>query len=444
MSILCPSGGSVEKTLNQQEGDRLARAWHGRVFKNTFTRNGRRMEVKRWSVKIQFQGRRRTFSLLSPTRAGAAREAREIHEMILQQGWEAASHFHQLRKLPQGRHNAHLDPEEQPMAKAEVGYWKQRLIERKYTEARLTPGKEWSARIEMGGNYHYFPLGAEDREAAALRAQKIYVTAMEKGWKTACERFSREITLAVFWSASPIAVTYTTIYTFLEGLTERAVAAKAGGKGRGSLAIIEPEPGCQKALAHWLNRQPGFECREVWNSAEEALAALERRPVELVLVNRVQPDMTAAELVGKLKARRPELPVFTYGIYEDSDQIFISLGGVTAGYLLRRRTPVELLEPIRGAFGLKAPSADEVLLEVKKYFQSFFGGEPPGKESLAMANLTDREQKVLSCVSKGFLDKEIAEALRISVWTVHNHLKKAFEKLNVRTRTEAALKYLQK
>jgi DNA-binding NarL/FixJ family response regulator len=51
---------------------------------------------------------------------------------------------------------------------------------------------------------------------------------------------------------------------------------------------------------------------------------------------------------------------------------------------------------------------------------------------------------VLALVSKGCLDKEIAQAMGISVWTVRGHIKRIFEALNVRTRTEAVIRYLEK
>lgn len=423
------------------------RSWHRRVFKNTFTRQGRRVVLKNWSVKIQRQGRRRTFSLLSTTRAAAACEAREIYEMILEHGWEFANQYHQLRKGPQATMSSSNTLQQQPMARAGVAYWKQRLIEPKYLEAKLTPGKEWSVRIEQGGNYCYFPLGTENRDAAAARAMAVYQTVLEQGWEAASRQYAREITVAIFWAVSPVAVTYTTIFTFPEKSPENILPAPAPGpeqQGRTTVALIEPDTRLQAPLAYWLNHQPGFACQEVWNTAESALENWHNRPADLILVNRVQSGLKAVDLVDKIKARWPKVPIFTYGIYEDSDQIFIRLSGVRTGYIFRRRTPRELLEPVWGAFRQKSPTADQVLAEVKNYFQSFFGGETPGRENLAMANLTDREQKVLNYVSKGYLDKEIANALGISVWTVHNHLKNTYEKLNVHTRMEAALKYLQK
>ena len=92
----------------------------------------------------------------------------------------------------------------------------------------------------------------------------------------------------------------------------------------------------------------------------------------------------------------------------------------------------------------QALSAKEVWLQIRDYFQSLFRFTLGGDETPGLAALTAREQEILNYVSKGFLDKEIAGALSISIWTVHNHLKHIYEKLDVHNRTEAVLKYLQK
>src|SRR5207249_614725 len=108
------------------------------------------------------------------------------------------------------------------------------------------------------------------------------------------------------------------------------------------------------------------------------------------------------------------------------------------------RVPTALLEPSQGARRLRTFSAAEAFRQVTDYFQSFFQNSPATKASFGAFQLTNREQEILSYVSKGYIDKEIAQVLQISVWTVHNHLKSTYEKLKVRTRTEAAMKFLQK
>src|SRR6185436_19000397 len=63
--------------------------WRGRLFKNTFTYKGRRMEVSGWAVKIQLNGRRKTFSLSSSDQTQAAAEACQIYQDIVTKGWRA-------------------------------------------------------------------------------------------------------------------------------------------------------------------------------------------------------------------------------------------------------------------------------------------------------------------------------------------------------------------
>ncbi len=58
--------------------------------------------------------------------------------------------------------------------------------------------------------------------------------------------------------------------------------------------------------------------------------------------------------------------------------------------------------------------------------------------------LSTREQEVLDCLSQGFLYKEIADKLGISYETVHTYIRRIYEKLQVRTRTEAVAKFLRR
>ena len=86
---------------------------------------------------------------------------------------------------------------------------------------------------------------------------------------------------------------------------------------------------------------------------------------------------------------------------------------------------------------------EDFLLRVKYYFQELLQLHSSHDNS-ELAKLTRREREVLELLSKGCVDKEIAQAMGISVWTVHGHIKKIFKRLNVRTRTEAVIRYLEK
>jgi len=62
----------------------------------------------------------------------------------------------------------------------------------------------------------------------------------------------------------------------------------------------------------------------------------------------------------------------------------------------------------------------------------------------ARADLSARESEVLDCLSHGLIYKEIAEKLGISYETVHTYIRRIYEKLQVRTRTEAVAKFLRR
>ena len=87
---------------------------------------------------------------------------------------------------------------------------------------------------------------------------------------------------------------------------------------------------------------------------------------------------------------------------------------------------------------------DELVQRVKYYFQGLLQLHSPSHASSALAQLTPREREVMDLMCKGHVDKEIAQAMNISAWTVHGHIKKIFERLHVRTRTEAVVRYLEK
>ena len=77
----------------------------------------------------------------------------------------------------------------------------------------------------------------------------------------------------------------------------------------------------------------------------------------------------------------------------------------------------------------------------RKVVQSF---TKPAAAIQPTENLSPREQEVLDCLSKGFLYKEIAEKLGISYETVHTYIRRIYEKLQVRTRTEAVARFLRR
>ena len=150
------------------------------------------------------------------------------------------------------------------------------------------------------------------------------------------------------------------------------------------------------------------------------------------------PGMNGVECVRQLKQLVPETLVVMLTAYEDTENIFNSLAAGAAGYLLKRTGSAELLEGLQEVTRGGSPMTAHI---ARKVVQSFLktGASPQPAE-----NLSQREQEVLDCLSHGFLYKEIAEKLGISYETVHTYIRRIYEKLQVRTRTEAVAKFLKR
>ena len=163
----------------------------------------------------------------------------------------------------------------------------------------------------------------------------------------------------------------------------------------------------------------------------------------IVLLNRNLAGRIGFKSAGTVAALQPGVPALTYSVHVDGDQMFVATPGGAGGNLLKRVNPERLLEPILKVANRSELLTEDFLVRVKCYFQELLQVSS-SHESLALAKLTRREREVLELLSKGCVDKEIAQTMGISVWTVHGHVKNVFERLHVRTRTEAVIRYLEK
>ena len=307
------------------------------------------------------------------------------------------------------------------------------------------PGGQFSAHIEHLGRNHYFPLHTAHTAAATRLARRIQQIVRRQGITEAQARFPRELTLAFRWLANPMAWTYFTVHTRIP--VPAVPEDRASGQRRANalpVAVLEPDPGLRLALTECVNGQPGYRCVASFAGTGEALLWLSRHRVALLLVNHTLDDASGAGFLERLRHLAPNVPGLVYSVFDDSDQLFQSTPGGAIGYLLRRTPTDRIFEPLAGADGEGWPSSTRITQRVLGYFQQLIGSRVPEGASLEMARLTPRELEILGLLSKGFLDKEIANALRISSWTVHGHAKNIYEKLGVHSRTEAVVKYLQR
>jgi len=204
------------------------------------------------------------------------------------------------------------------------------------------------------------------------------------------------------------------------------------------VSIVEDNEQLRTTLARVIGRAEGFRCLSHYGDAETALEGLPKDKPEVVLMDINLPGMNGVECVRRLKPLIPAVQIVMLTVYEDTDNIFNALAAGAAGYLLKRTKSAELLEAMREVHRGGSPMTTHIARKVTQSFQR------AGPSSQPTENLSEREQEVLDCLSQGFLYKEIADKLGISYETVHTYIRRIYEKLQVRTRTEAVAKFLKR
>lgn len=202
------------------------------------------------------------------------------------------------------------------------------------------------------------------------------------------------------------------------------------------VSIVEDDKGIRETLFTIINDAPGLKCVAAYPSAEEALKKFQAPETDVALVDINLPGRSGIELVAELKAKHPGLHVLMMTVYEDSEQIFNSLKAGATGYLLKRARPEEILAAIKDVVKGGSPMSPEIARKVVLFFHK-------RRDAAAeLEQLTSRETEILSHLAKGNIYKEIADKMNISLDTVRTHLKHIYEKLQVHSRHEAVLKFL--
>jgi len=202
------------------------------------------------------------------------------------------------------------------------------------------------------------------------------------------------------------------------------------------IAIVEDNAGIRDNWAKLIDDAPGFRCVCACASAEDALKQIPLAAPDVVLMDINLPRLSGIECTARLKAQFPDLQILIVTVHGDNDRVFAALQAGASGYLLKRASSAELLEAARDVTRGGAPMTGEIARKVIASFRR------PATAS-ADARLTPREEEILVLLTQGYANKEIADRLAVSFDTVRTHLCHIYQKLHVRSRTEAATKYLR-
>jgi DNA-binding NarL/FixJ family response regulator len=200
------------------------------------------------------------------------------------------------------------------------------------------------------------------------------------------------------------------------------------------VSIVEDDAQTRKIFANWINGASGFRLAGDWGDAEKALAALPAKKPNVVLMDINLPGMSGVEAVKRLKPLLPDTQFVMLTVFEDADHIYNALAAGATGYLLKQTPRAELLGAVEDVHRGGSPMTSNI---ARKVVQSFKQTAAPSDRE----ELSPREQEVLELLARGYLYKEIAERLNISIPTVNTYVRRMYEKLQVRSRAQAVAKY---
>ncbi|MDR3457100.1 MAG: response regulator transcription factor [Verrucomicrobiae bacterium] len=204
------------------------------------------------------------------------------------------------------------------------------------------------------------------------------------------------------------------------------------------VSIVDDEVDLRENIAGYVDAAKGFKCVSVHSNAKEALARLPVEKPDVVLMDINLGGMSGIECVRLLKPLMPETQVVMLTVFEDTDKIFSALAAGASGYLLKRLSPVKLLEAIRevheGGSPMSAPIARKVVQSLQP---------APSAHNDEATSLSPREREVLNGLAEGQAYKQIGDKLGLSIHTVRNYIRRIYQKLHVRSSGEAVAKFLQ-
>jgi DNA-binding NarL/FixJ family response regulator len=205
--------------------------------------------------------------------------------------------------------------------------------------------------------------------------------------------------------------------------------------GKKTVVVVEDDIRLQEHLIKMLDVPEDITCLFAVSSAEEALEKIPAYRPDVVLMDINLPGISGIDCIRDLKKRHPRLEVVMLTAYDVDDNIFRALKEGASGYLLKSSTPEDIYNAIRDVHSGGAPFSSHIARKVAHYFRAEKDIEDENEK------LTPRERDVLRLLASGYIYKEVADQLDITMETVRTYVKRICLKLHVRSKVEAIIKY---
>ncbi len=198
------------------------------------------------------------------------------------------------------------------------------------------------------------------------------------------------------------------------------------------IIIADDHPLFREGVVHALGSEPDVSVVGQAASGEEALRLARALLPDVVLLDIGMPGWGGLVTAEKIAAACPATRIVMLTVFEDEDKLLAAFKAGARGYVLKGASARELAGVVRTA------AAGEVYVSpslAAGMLVALTRGRPPDP----MQELTEREHEILKLIGEGLTNREIGERLYLSEKTIKHYITNILQKLQVRSRVEAAL-----
>lgn len=205
-----------------------------------------------------------------------------------------------------------------------------------------------------------------------------------------------------------------------------------------SIGLVEDDNMVRMYMERLLRKQAGVGVVKTWESAEAFWKSAERGEAEILLVDLDLPGQGGIELIERMRNEHPQVICIVLTSSNNPQDVFSAIRGGASGYLIKQASPEDLLRSLEGVVrdGLTLSPAIARLV-ADEFFRADDALSATTRRTQSFKKLTEREEEVLSALAKRGSAKDTAHELGLSHETVRVHMKKIYQKLHVKSKSEA-------
>ena len=205
------------------------------------------------------------------------------------------------------------------------------------------------------------------------------------------------------------------------------------------VAIFEDNPIMMDAYRSILNGSPGYTCTGSFTSCNNWKHDVEKSKPDVVLMDIEMTGTNGIKATGLINKEFPGIKILIQTVFEDDTKIFEALCAGASGYILKRTSPVKMLEAITDVQNGGVAFNPAVAAKIVTLFQQFI----VPSATINNYKLTDREKEILLLLTEGMPMPRIAEKIFLAYETVRGYVKNIYQKLHVASATEAVAKAIK-